>query len=91
MNKLKLLWFGLLLQPLLLVAQPVAKKQGGYVVIDQIPTYMSYRQMAQRLVKDYPNVDPMVMTHARSLVSGGPVKNWKNCLLEDTLQAELYK
>ena len=46
----------------------------------------SYRRMAQTLLDGYPDADPMVLDHARSLVAGEKVKAWKNCLLKNALQ-----
>ena len=46
---------------------------------------LSHQQVAQILVEDYPEADPMVLDHARRLLLGEPVKQWKNCLLQKTL------
>ena len=46
---------------------------------------LSHQQVAQILVDDYPEADPMVLDHARRLLLGEPVKQWKNCLLQKTL------
>lgn len=45
----------------------------------------SNKQIAQILVSDFPQADPMVLEHARQLIAGEPVKQWKNCLLQKTL------
>ena len=50
---------------------------------------MSYKQMAQQLVSRFPDSDSLAMDHAKGLVAGEPVKSWKNCILQDTLQAHL--
>ena len=49
---------------------------------------LSDKQVAQILVSEFPQADPMVLDHARSLLAGEPVKLWKNCLLQKTLDEE---
>ena len=46
---------------------------------------LSDKQLAQMLVSEFPQADPMVLDHARRLIAGEPVKTWKNCLLQKTL------
>ena len=73
--------------PALAQAEGNTKKQGGLIVQRQVATYMSYTQMAQQLVSTFPDSNSLVMDHAKGLVAGEPVKEWKNCVLQDTLQA----
>jgi hypothetical protein len=93
MKPIKCLLFGLLILSVSLtfpvLAQGNAKKQGGVLLVNQVATYMTYKQMAQQLVQQYPDSGPLVMEHARGLLADEPVKSWKHCVLQDTLQAHL--
>ena len=51
----------------------------------------NHYQTARTLVDEYPNADPMVLEHARQLLAGEPVKPWKNCLLEKTLNLAMLE
>lgn len=70
-------------------AENSRKKTGGLITQEDSASYMSYTQMAQQLVQEFPNADPMILEHAQGLVAGEPGKSWKNCVLQDTLQAHL--
>jgi len=48
----------------------------------------TYLQIAQTLLADFPQADPLALEHAQNLLDGVPVKRWKNCVMKNTLQQE---